>query len=183
MLSRMKTWARRLNRDGHAIYLASRDPRVPWYAKFLAIAVAGYALSPIDLIPDFIPVVGYLDDLIIVPFGIWLVVRLIPEEIMVKYRTMANEAGQRPVTRAGMVAIISLWIFGGIDAGLDRPCPLGPAKLERETDLASVTCISAMVHKLTSRGLLLLPLCGDVSRLWSASPRRDGLPERRLALP
>ncbi len=60
MLSRMKTWARRLYRDGHAIYLASRDPRVPWYAKFLAIAVAGYALSPIDLIPDFIPVVGYL---------------------------------------------------------------------------------------------------------------------------
>src|SRR6266404_5174007 len=118
MLSHMKIWARRLTRDGHAIYLASRDPRVPWYAKFLAIAVAGYALSPIDLIPDFIPVVGYLD------------------EIMVKYRTMANEAGQRPVTRAGMVAIISLWIFGGIDAGLDRPCPLGPAKLERETDLA-----------------------------------------------
>jgi len=183
MLSRMKTWARRLNRDGHAIYLASRDPRVPWYAKFLAIAVAGYALSPIR------PHSGLHSGRRLSrrsdhrALGIWLVVRLIPEEIMVKYRTMANEAGQRPVTRAGMVAIISLWIFGGIDAGLDRPCPLGPAKLERETDLASVTCISAMVHKLTSRGLLLLPLCGDVSRLWSASPRRDGLPERRLALP
>ena len=62
MLSHMKIWARRLTRDGHAIYLASRDPRVPWYAKFLAIAVAGYALSPIDLIPDFIPVFGYVDD-------------------------------------------------------------------------------------------------------------------------
>ena len=117
MFSRMKTWARRLNRDGHAIYLASRDPRVPWYAKFLAIAVAGYALSPIDLIPDFIPVVGYLDDLIIVPFGIWLVVWLIPEEIMAEYRAMANEAGQRPVSRAGMVAIMTLWIFGALTLG------------------------------------------------------------------
>jgi uncharacterized membrane protein YkvA (DUF1232 family) len=106
-----------LNRDGHTIYLASRDPRVPWYAKFLAIAVAGYALSPIDLIPDFIPAVGYLDDLIIVPFGIWLVVWLIPEEIMVEYRAMANEAGQRPVSRAGMVAIMTLWIFGALTLG------------------------------------------------------------------
>jgi uncharacterized membrane protein YkvA (DUF1232 family) len=112
MLSHMKNWARRLNRDGHAIYLASRDPRVPWYAKCLAIAVAGYALSPIDLIPDFIPVVGYLDDLIIVPFGIWLVVWLIPEQIMVEYRAMADEADQRPVSRAGMVAIMMFWIFG-----------------------------------------------------------------------
>ena len=84
MFSRLKIWARRLSRDGHAIYLASRDPRVPWYAKFLAIAVAGYALSPIDLIPDFIPVLGYLDDLIIVPLGIWLVVSLMPEGIMVE---------------------------------------------------------------------------------------------------
>jgi uncharacterized membrane protein YkvA (DUF1232 family) len=117
MLSRMKTWARRLNRDGHAIYLASRDPRVPWYAKFLAIAVAGYALSPIDLIPDFIPVVGYLDDLIIVPFGIWLVVWLIPDEIMVEYRAMVNEAGRRPASRAGMVAIMTLWIFGALTLG------------------------------------------------------------------
>ena len=117
MLSRLKIWARRLSRDGHAIYLASRDPRVPWYVKFLAIAVAGYALSPIDLIPDFIPVVGYLDDLIIVPFGIWLVVRLIPEEIMAEYRAMANGAGQRPVSGAGMIAIIALWIFGTLTLG------------------------------------------------------------------
>jgi len=117
MLSRMKTWARSLSRDGHAIYLASRDPRVPWYAKFLAIAVAGYALSPIDLIPDFIPVVGYLDDLIIVPFGVWLVVRLIPEGIMAEYRATANEAVQRPVSRAGMIVIISLWIFGALTLG------------------------------------------------------------------
>ena len=117
MLSRLKIWARRLSRDGHAIYLASRDPRVPWYVKLLAIAVASYALSPIDLIPDFIPVLGYLDDLIIVPLGIWLVVSLIPEQIMVEYRAIADEAGQRPVSRAGMIIIMVLWIFGTLTLG------------------------------------------------------------------
>jgi uncharacterized membrane protein YkvA (DUF1232 family) len=74
MLHNIKRWARMLLRDVHAVYLAAYDPRVPWYAKILAAAVAGYALSPIDLIPDFIPVLGYADDLIIVPLGIWLVV-------------------------------------------------------------------------------------------------------------
>ena len=92
MLSHIKTWARRLNRDGHAVYLASRDPRVPWYVKALAIAVAAYALSPIDLIPDFIPIVGYLDDLVIVPLGVWLVVSLIPAEIMAECRAKADAA-------------------------------------------------------------------------------------------
>ena len=117
MLSRIKNWARRLSRDVHAIYLASRDPRVPWYAKVLAIAVAAYALSPIDLIPDFIPVFGYLDDLIIVPLGIWLVVRLIPEEVLVEYRAIADKAGQRPVSRAGMIAVIALWILAASTLG------------------------------------------------------------------
>src|SRR5450432_4329311 len=112
MLSRMKTWARRLNRDGHAIYLASRDPRVPWYAKFLALAVAGYALSPIDLIPDFIPVFGYVDDLIIVPLGIWLVVSLIPDEVIAEYRAIASEAEQRPRSKGAAIIIIAIWIFG-----------------------------------------------------------------------
>ena len=117
MLSRAKTWARRVRRDGHAIYLASRDPRVPWYAKVLAAAVAAYALSPIDLIPDFIPVIGYLDDLIILPLGIWLVVSLIPREVMVEYRAKASEAAQRPTSRAGMVAIILLWIVAALTLG------------------------------------------------------------------
>jgi uncharacterized membrane protein YkvA (DUF1232 family) len=74
MLDKLKDWARSIKRDAHALYLAARDPRVPWYAKALALCVAGYALSPIDLIPDFIPVLGYLDDLILVPLGIWAVV-------------------------------------------------------------------------------------------------------------
>ena len=117
MLSRIKSWARDLKRDVHAIYLASRDPRVPWYAKALAVAVAGYALSPIDLIPDFIPIIGYLDELILLPLGIWLVVSLIPHEIIVEYRAKANEAGQRPVSRAGMAAIILLWIAGASTLG------------------------------------------------------------------
>jgi len=117
MLSRIKSWAAKLKRDGHAIYLASRDPRVPWYAKALAIAVAGYALSPIDLIPDFIPVVGYLDELILLPLGIWLVVALIPPDIMVEYRARADEAGQRPTSRGGMIAIILLWIAGASTLG------------------------------------------------------------------
>jgi len=117
MLSRIKTWARSLKRDAHAIYLASRDPRVPWYAKALAIAVAAYALSPIDLIPDFIPVIGYLDELFILPLGIWLVVRLIPDGIMVEYRARANEAGQRPTSRAGMVAILLVWMVSALALG------------------------------------------------------------------
>src|ERR1700684_4017135 len=113
MLRILKTWARRLIRDVHAVYLAARDPRVPWYARVLAIAVAGYALSPIDLIPDFIPVLGYLDDLIIVPLGIWLVVSLIPEQAMAEYRAKASEAAQRPHGgKVAAITIVTIWIFG-----------------------------------------------------------------------
>jgi uncharacterized membrane protein YkvA (DUF1232 family) len=112
MLAALKAWARTLKRDVHAIYLAARDPRVPWYAKGLALAVAAYALSPIDLIPDFIPVIGYLDDLIIVPLGIWLVVSLVPVDVMTEYRAIASAAGERPVSKSGAAAIIAIWILG-----------------------------------------------------------------------
>jgi uncharacterized membrane protein YkvA (DUF1232 family) len=110
MLHHLRTWAGALKRDIRAIYLAARDPRVPWYAKALAMAVAGYALSPIDLIPDFIPVIGYLDDLVLVPLGIWLVVSLIPEEIMTECRARAS-ATRPPKSGAAMVAIIAIWIL------------------------------------------------------------------------
>src|SRR3954471_3569613 len=83
---------------------------LPWYAKALAVAVAGYALSPIDLIPDFIPVLGYLDDVIIVPLGILLVVRMIPPSLMVEFREEAQRRFDRPSSRAGMIAIIGVWI-------------------------------------------------------------------------
>ncbi len=111
VLDRLKHWAKALKRDVHALYLAARDPRVPWYAKAVAVFVAGYALSPIDLIPDFIPVLGYLDDLIIVPLGIWLAVRLIPPEILAEHRATAETSARRPVSKAGAVAIIAIWIL------------------------------------------------------------------------
>jgi len=110
MLENWKQWARTIKRDAHALYLAAGDPRVPWYAKALAIAVAAYALSPIDLIPDFIPVLGYVDDLIIVPAGIAVVIRLISPEIMTQHGDMAAAAQDRPVSWIAGGAIVTIWI-------------------------------------------------------------------------
>jgi uncharacterized membrane protein YkvA (DUF1232 family) len=110
MFERLKQWARAIRRDAHALYLAARDPRVPWYAKALALAVAAYALSPIDLIPDFIPVLGYLDDLIIVPLGIAAVIRLVPPDVMAEHRALAAAAQDRPTSRTAAVAIIAIWV-------------------------------------------------------------------------
>ena len=110
MLQRMRDWARGIKRDVHALYLAARDPRVPWYAKAVALAVAAYAVSPIDLIPDFIPVIGYLDDLIIVPLGILLAVRLIPADVLAEHRAAASEAAERPTSRTGAIVIVAIWI-------------------------------------------------------------------------
>jgi uncharacterized membrane protein YkvA (DUF1232 family) len=91
-------------------WLAARDPRVPWYAKLLALVVAGYALSPIDLVPDFIPVLGLIDDLVLVPAGLWLVLRLIPEELVAELRVEASRRVERPVSRAGAAGIVLLWL-------------------------------------------------------------------------
>jgi uncharacterized membrane protein YkvA (DUF1232 family) len=110
MLDRMNEWARLARRDVYALYLAGRDPRVPWYAKALAVAVAAYALSPIDLIPDFIPVLGYLDDVIIVPLGILAAIRLIPAEILAEHRTTAEAKLDRPVSRTAGAVIVGIWI-------------------------------------------------------------------------
>jgi uncharacterized membrane protein YkvA (DUF1232 family) len=110
MWGEVEDWASRIKRDVHALYLASRDPRVPWYAKALAAFVAGYALSPIDLIPDFIPILGYLDDLILVPAGIWLVIRLIPADVMEEHRARAGAAQARPVSKRAATAIVAIWI-------------------------------------------------------------------------
>lgn len=111
MVETLKAWARTIKRDVHAIYLAARDSRVPWYAKALGIAVAAYALSPIDLIPDFIPVLGYADDLIIVPLGILLIVKLIPAPVLAEYRAVAANAAARPVSIAAAVAIGAIWVI------------------------------------------------------------------------
>jgi uncharacterized membrane protein YkvA (DUF1232 family) len=117
MWGKLKSWARLLKRDVHALYLASRDPRVPWHAKALAAFVAGYALSPIDLIPDFIPVLGYLDDIILVPAGIWLVIHLIPAEIMEEHRALAEAAQARPISRTAAGAIVAIWIAAAAGLG------------------------------------------------------------------
>ena len=108
--ARLRDWAREMKRDVHALYLCARDPRVPWYAKAVALLVAAYALSPIDLIPDFIPVIGYLDDIIIVPLGILLAVRLVPADILAEHRAVASEAGKRPQSRTAAVVIVAIWI-------------------------------------------------------------------------
>ena len=117
MKDRLRSWARVIKRDVHALYLAARDPRVPWYAKALAMIVAGYALSPIDLIPDFIPVLGYLDDVIILPLGILLVIRMIPPEIMAEHRELAAAAQDRPVSRPAAVVIACIWVVSVTLAG------------------------------------------------------------------
>lgn len=109
MAGRLKDWARTIKRDVHAIYLAARDRRTPWYVKALALCVAGYALSPIDLIPDFIPVLGYLDDIIIVPLGIWAIVKMIPPEVMAEHRAAAALVQERPVSRTAAVVIAFFW--------------------------------------------------------------------------
>src|SRR6478609_1183915 len=101
-IERLKTWARALKRDVIALWLAARDPRVPLSAKLVAGAVAAYALSPVDLIPDFIPVLGYLDDLILVPVGILIAIRLVPRELMSEFRLTAEQRSGRPVSRSGL---------------------------------------------------------------------------------
>jgi len=112
MAGKLKDWARTIKRDVHAIYLAARDPRTPWHAKALALCIAGYALSPIDLIPDFVPVLGYLDDMIILPLGILAVIKMIPPEVMAEHRAAAADAEERPVSRTAAVVIFCLWAFG-----------------------------------------------------------------------
>lgn len=107
MGSHLKDWT--IKRDVHAVYLAARDPRTPWYAKALALFVAGYALSPIDLIPDFIPILGYLDDVILLPLGVLAVLRLIPQDVMADSRAAAALAAERPVSRRAAVVIAVIW--------------------------------------------------------------------------
>lgn len=106
----LRAWARSLKRDTHAVWLAARDPRTPWYAKALGLAVAAYALSPIDLIPDFIPVLGLMDDLLIVPAGLWLTLKLIPPEVLATHRAAAEAAADRPVSQVAAMVVIVIWI-------------------------------------------------------------------------
>jgi uncharacterized membrane protein YkvA (DUF1232 family) len=111
MLDQLKTRARALKREAYAIYISARDPRTPWYVKALVFFVVAHTFSPIDLIPDFIPVLGYLDDLIITPGGIWLAVRLIPPEVLEEARaTAATRDVDGSVGKIGAVLIVFVWI-------------------------------------------------------------------------
>ncbi len=112
----IETWkqrARQLKMETYALYLAYKDPRVPWYARWFAALVVGYAFSPIDLIPDFIPVVGYLDDLILVPLGAALALKMIPPDVIAESRKKAREAmsGGKPTNWAAAAAIIAIWLL------------------------------------------------------------------------
>jgi membrane protein DedA with SNARE-associated domain/uncharacterized membrane protein YkvA (DUF1232 family) len=107
--ARVRGWARHLRRDVHAVYLAARDPRVPWPAKALALLIAAYALSPIDLIPDFIPVLGHLDDVILVPLGVWLFLRLIPGDLLAEHRRRAEASAGQPTDWWIGALFIAIW--------------------------------------------------------------------------
>jgi len=109
-LERLKHRIRIVKRDAVAVWIAARDARTPWYAKAIAALVAGYALSPIDLIPDFIPVIGYLDDAVVVPLGILVAVRLIPANLMAEFRAEAHQRLNRPSSRLGAAIIVLTWI-------------------------------------------------------------------------
>lgn len=106
----IKKWAKSLKQQTLIVYFAARDPRTPWPVRLLALAVAAYALSPVDLIPDFIPVLGYLDDLLIVPLDLLLVLRLLPSEVVAAARERAQAVAERPVSRAMVVVIVAVWV-------------------------------------------------------------------------
>src|SRR4051794_7562684 len=110
MLRRLKDWARAIRRDVHALWLAARDRRTPWAARLLALGIAAYALSPIDLIPDFIPVLGLLDEAILLPLAILLAIRLIPAPLLAEFRAAAAAAEARPGSRAGAVLVVLVWV-------------------------------------------------------------------------
>jgi uncharacterized membrane protein YkvA (DUF1232 family) len=115
LLGRLEELARRAKRDGLALYLAARHPRVSWTVKAFAVLVAAYVLSPIDLIPDFIPVIGFLDELILLPLVVWVLVRAVDPEIMAELRAEAAVLAERPRSRLGAVLIVAIW---GVVAGL-----------------------------------------------------------------
>ena len=112
-MQRLRRWAERLKTELHALYLAYKDPRVPWYARIFAVVVVTYAFSPIDLIPDPIPVLGYLDDLVLVPLGIALAVRMIPDAVLAECREKARnaEAETGPKGTAAAVAVVAVWLL------------------------------------------------------------------------
>ncbi len=124
-MNRLRQWAGAIRRDAVALYLAARDPRMPWPVKILAVIVAAYALSPIDLIPDVIPVIGLLDEVILLPLAIAGIVRLVPEGLMQEHRLRAEALAARPVSRTAATVIIAVWIMAAVLAALWLTCWTG----------------------------------------------------------
>lgn len=116
----LKVWAKRIKRDGVTLWFAGKHPHTPWYAKVLGVFVVAYALSPIDLIPDFIPVLGYVDDMLLLPALIWLTVRLLPPEVLAECRGQADAwmqaSGAKLRSRLGIVLIVLVWLSVGAAA-------------------------------------------------------------------
>ncbi len=114
-MSSLNAWAKALKRDVMTLWFAMKHPHTPWHARAFAAILTAYALSPIDLIPDFIPVFGYLDDLIIVPVGVWLLIQIVPNQVLIDARAQADEWSQqgktKPVSLLGLVIILVLWLF------------------------------------------------------------------------
>lgn len=113
MFEKLKQRARHLKSETFALYLAARDPRTPWYAKLLVAGIVAYAFSPIDLIPDFVPILGYLDDLILIPLGITLAIKLVPHSLLAECRARAQETIQngKPVSRVAGAVIVVIWLL------------------------------------------------------------------------
>jgi uncharacterized membrane protein YkvA (DUF1232 family) len=109
-VDRLESWARRLKVEVYALYLAYKDPRVPWYARVFAAVVVGYAFSPVDLIPDVVPVLGYLDDLILVPLGVALAIKMIPSPVLAECREKARETADVPVNKVAAVVVVIAWM-------------------------------------------------------------------------
>jgi len=122
----LRQWARELKRQTLVVYFVARDPRTPWPLRLLALGIAAYALSPIDLIPDVIPLLGYLDDLVIVPLGLLLVLRRVPAEVLDDARQRAAAAATRPVSRAMAAIIVVVWVASltALGAWLWRSMPV-----------------------------------------------------------
>jgi uncharacterized membrane protein YkvA (DUF1232 family) len=116
MIARWKAAGKSLKRETYSLFLAYQDPRTPWYAKAFTVLVVAYAVSPIDLIPDFIPVLGYLDDLVLIPLGVWLSLKMIPPVVMEEARLRAREAaeGGKINSRSGLAVVLAIWAIGAV---------------------------------------------------------------------
>ena len=117
VLARLQEAARQIKHDAMTVYFAARDPRTPFSVRLLALAIAAYALSPIDLIPDFIPVLGHLDDVVLLPLGIVLVIKLTPATVIEESRARAKEASTKPTSNVAAVVIVAIWVGCAVGFG------------------------------------------------------------------